>query len=375
MVAIATEVPLSSLERQRYQRHLTLPEVGEEGQLKLKQARVLVIGAGGLGSPASLYLASAGVGTLGLVDFDKVSLSNLQRQILFSTDEVGQSKVDRASERLRALNPEITIKTFPLKLSADNIREIFTDFDMILDASDNFSTRYLVNDACVLMGKPNIHGSIHRFDGQLSVFDSHQGPCYRCLYPAPPKGYVPNCAEGGVLGVLPGIVGSLQALEAIKLILGQGETLIGQVMIVDALGLNFHKMKLPKDPSCQVCGEQATITKISEEVSQCNLMEEITVQELKELRDTKADFQLLDVRQLEEYQHSNIGGIHIPLAEVSERHGELDKEKLLIVHCKMGGRSARAVEQLQAVGFTQAKNLQGGITAWSNEIDPDLSVY
>ncbi len=378
--------PLSKEEVLRYSRHLIMPEVGMEGQEKLKAARVLCIGTGGLGSPLALYLAAAGVGTLGLVDFDVVDFSNLQRQVIHFTRDVGRPKLQSAAEKIAAINPFVKVKPFETRLTSENALKIFEGFDIIVDGTDNFPTRFLVNDACVFTGKPNVYGSIFRFEGQASVFAAKDGPCYRCLYPEPPPpGLVPSCAEGGVLGILPGLVGLIQATEAIKLIIGKGEPLIGRLLLVDALGMRFRELKLRKNPDCVVCGNHPTVTKLIDYEEFCGLREEkkpvstnsfeISVEELKRRLDAKEDVFILDVREPHEYQICNLNGHLIPLNDLPKRVNELDPDKEVIVHCKMGGRSAMAVEFLQKSGFTKAKNLTGGILAWSDKIDPKVPKY
>ena len=386
-VEIEEEVQLSKEEILRYSRHLIIPEVGLQGQKKLKAASVLLIGAGGLGSPLALYLAAAGIGRIGIVDFDVVDETNLQRQIMHTTNDVGRSKLDSARESITGINPNVVVETYPIRLSSDNALELFKDYDIIVDGTDNFPTRYLVNDACVLLGKPNVYGSIFRFDGQVTVFDSNRGPCYRCLYPTPPPpGLVPSCAEGGVLGVLPGIIGTLQALETIKLILGEGEPLIGRLVLFDALKFKFREFTLKKNPECPVCGTAPTIHQLIDYEQFCGIeppikqkfnfgTPEISVEELKSRLDHGDDLYILDVREPNEYEIANIGGHLIPLAELPERISELDPYKEIIVHCKSGGRSARAVRFLQKAGFTNAKNLAGGIDAWAQRIDPQVPRY
>src|SRR5271166_2815785 len=370
----------------RYSRHLIMPEVGMAGQQRLKAARVLCIGAGGLGSPLALYLAAAGVGTLGLVDFDVVDLTNLQRQIIHTVDDVGRPKLDSATEKIAAINPLIDVQKFGMKLTSQNALEIFRQFDVIADGTDNFPTRYLVNDACVLTGKPNVYASIFRFEGQASVFATEQGPCYRCLYPEPPPpGLVPSCAEGGVLGILPGLLGVMQATEVIKLILGIGDPLIGRLLLIDALGMKFRELKLRKNPDCPVCGTHPTVTKLidynefcgirGEEKPVANGVPEIQVEELKRRLDAKEDLFVLDVREPHEYQICNIGGHLIPLNDLPKRVNELDSSREIVVHCKMGGRSAKAVAFLQQAGFRKVHNLVGGITAWSERVDPKVPKY
>jgi adenylyltransferase/sulfurtransferase len=381
---------LTNDEVRRYSRHLIMPEVGVEGQRKLKAARVLCVGAGGLGSPAALYLAAAGVGTLGLIDFDTVDFSNLQRQILFSTDDVGRPKLRAASDRLQGLNPNIRVVRHETMLNSSNALEIFKDYDIIVDGADNFPTRYLVNDACVLLGKPNVYGSIFRFDGQISIFATKNGPCYRCLYPEPPPpGLVPSCAEGGVLGVLPGVVGTIQATEAIKLILGAGEPLIGRLLLFDALQMKFRTLKLQKDRECPVCGEHPTVTKLIDYEQFCGITPatraadkgdvdaafETNVEDLKAHLD-KGDVWLLDVREPREFEIARIpGSTLIPLGELPKRLSEVPTDKDVIVHCKSGVRSAKAVNLLREHGYTRVKNLKGGILDWIAKIDPSLSAY
>jgi len=376
------EVELSNEEIARYSRHLIMPEVALDGQKQLKQARVLTIGAGGLGSPLAMYLAAAGIGTIGIVDFDVVDESNLQRQIIHGTSDLGRPKLESARERIEDINPNVKVETFGEPLSSENALEIFEDFDVIVDGTDNFPTRYLVNDASVLTGKPNVYGSIFRFEGQASVFYAEEGPCYRCLYPEPPPpGLVPSCAEGGVLGILPGAVGTIQATETVKLILGIGEPLIGRLLLYDALSMRFREMKLRKDPGCPVCGENPTVTELIDYQEFCGIPQasaqaeevpEITVRELKE---RLGEVSVLDVREPHEYEVANIGVRLIPLGELPERLVELDKDEPLAVHCKTGGRSARAVKLLKEAGFQNVYNVRGGITAWSEEIDPSVPKY
>jgi sulfur-carrier protein adenylyltransferase/sulfurtransferase len=380
-------VELSNEEIARYSRHLIMPEVALEGQKKLKAARVLTIGAGGLGSPLALYVAAAGVGTLGIVDFDVVDESNLQRQIIHGTSDVGRPKMESARDRIKDVNPNVNVEAYEDALTSENALEIFEDFDVIVDGTDNFPTRYLVNDACVLSGKPNVYGSIFRFEGQASVFYAEEGPCYRCLYPEPPPpGLVPSCAEGGVLGILPGAIGTIQATETVKLILGIGEPLIGRLLLYDALGMRFREMKLRKDPSCPVCGENPTVTELIDYQEFCGIPQaqaqeaadevpEITVKELKEKLDNGGGVSVLDVREPYEYEVANIGARLIPLDELPERLIELDKDAPLAVHCRTGARSARAVKLLQGAGFQNVYNVKGGITAWSEEIDPSVPKY
>ena len=380
---------LSNDEMARYSRHLILPEVGLEGQQKLKAAKVLCVGTGGLGSPLALYLAAAGIGTLGLVDFDVVDSSNLQRQIIHSTKDVGRPKIESATEKLQALNPFLNVVKHEAMLTSQNALEIISQYDIVADGTDNFPTRYLVNDACVLTGKPNAYGSIFRFEGQASVFATEQGPCYRCLYPEPPPpGLVPSCAEGGVLGILPGLVGVIQATEVIKLILGKGEPLIGRLLLVNALDMRFRELKLRKNPDCPVCGAHPTVTKLIDYEQFCGIMPEpktptsvvngipqMSVQEFKRRRDAGDDIFLLDVREPFEYQIAQIGGHLIPINELPDRVDELDPAKEIVVQCKSGGRSQRAAEFLAKNGFARLHNLAGGITAWANEIDPGVRKY
>lgn len=378
---------LNNEEILRYSRHLIMPEVGMEGQQKLKAARVLCIGTGGLGSPLALYLAAAGVGTLGMVDFDVVDFTNLQRQVIHFTSDVGRPKLSSAKDKIAAINPFVNVRTFETRLSSENAIELFSDFDIIVDGTDNFPTRFLVNDACVFTGKPNVYGSIFRFEGQASVFATKEGPCYRCLYPEPPPpGLVPSCAEGGVLGILPGLVGLIQATETIKLILGKGDPLIGRLLLVDALGMRFRELKLRKNPDCVVCGKHPTVTKLIDYEEFCGLrgqeqavtttgIPEISVEELKQRLDKKDDLFVLDVREPHEYQICNLNGYLIPLNDLPKRVHELDPSKDMVVHCRSGGRSAKAVEFLRQAGFTKARNLAGGILAWSDRIDPKVPKY
>jgi len=385
-------VSLSKEEILRYSRHLIMPEVGMEGQLKLKQAKVLCIGTGGLGAPLGLYLAAAGVGRIGLVDFDTVDFTNLQRQVLFGTSDVGRPKIEAAAEHLRNLNPTIQIDTFETRLTSENALDLFKDYDIIVDGTDNFPTRYLVNDACVLLGKPNVYGSIFRFEGQATIFAAGDGPCYRCLYPEPPPpGLVPSCAEGGVLGILPGTIGLIQATEAVKLILGVGQPLIGRLLLYDALAMRFRELKLRKNPECPVCGEHRTITKLIDYHQFCGVPNpkqpappeetkvndgEIDVTELKAKLDRGDDFVLIDVREPHEYRIASIPGSRlIPLGEFPKHVGELDPNAEIVIHCKMGGRSARACSVLRQAGFEKVYNVKGGILAWSDKIDPSVPKY
>ena len=380
-------IQLSNEEIARYSRHLIMPEVALDGQKKLKASKVLTVGTGGLGSPLALYLAAAGVGTIGIVDFDVVDESNLQRQIIHGTSDVGRPKVDSAYDKLKDINPNVEVRVHEEALTSENAFEIFEDYDVIVDGTDNFPTRYLVNDACVLLNKPNVYGSIFRFEGQASVFYAEEGPCYRCLYPEPPPpGLVPSCAEGGVLGILPGAIGTIQATETVKLLLGIGEPLIGRLLLYDALGMRFREMKLRKDPNCPVCGENPTVTELIDYQEFCGIPQanaaeqengvpEITVEELKQKLDNSEDINVLDVREPHEYEVANIGVRLIPLGELSQRLAELEQDDILAIHCKTGARSARAVKLLQDAGFENVYNVKGGITAWSEEIDPSVPKY
>jgi molybdopterin/thiamine biosynthesis adenylyltransferase/rhodanese-related sulfurtransferase len=384
----AVEGPqLSKEEILRYSRHLIMPEVGMDGQLKLKQARVLMIGAGGLGAPLGLYLAAAGVGHLGIVDFDVVDFTNLQRQVTFSTSDVGRAKLEATKDRLAGLNPMIDIATYEARLTSSNALELFRGYDLVVDGTDNFPTRYLVNDACVLTGKRNVYGSIFRFEGQVSIFGAPDGPCYRCLYPEPPPpGLVPSCAEGGVLGVLPGIVGALQAIEAIKLILGAGDPLVGRLLLFDALAMRFRELKLKKNPDCPLCGTHRSITKLIDYEEFCGIrgeeapaatvnVPEITPRELKQRLDRGDDLFVLDVREPHEFQICNLNGYLIPLGDLPRRVHELDSSREIVAHCRSGKRSADAVEFLRKAGFRKIWNLKGGILAWSDEVDPSVPKY
>ena len=386
MASIIQAPSLSNDEVLRYSRHLIMPEVGMEGQLKLKAAKVLCIGAGGLGSPLALYLAAAGVGTLGVVDFDVVDYTNLQRQVIHTTADVGRKKLDSAAETVKAINPFVQLRPFETRLTSENALNIFRDFDLIVDGTDNFPTRYLVNDACVLTGKPNVYGSIFRFEGQVSVFATKDGPCYRCLYPEPPPpGLVPSCAEGGVLGILPGLVGVMQATEAIKLILGKGEPLIGRLLLVDALGMRFRELKLRKNPDCPACGQHPTVTKLIDYNEFCGIrgeekpvasnVPEIQPEELKAKLDAGEDIFILDVREPHEYQICNLDGYLILLGELPQRAHELDSSREIVAHCRSGVRSAKAVTFLQQAGFRKVRNLAGGILAWSDKVDPSVPKY
>src|SRR5499427_118777 len=376
-------VHLSTGELQRYSRHLIMPEVTAEGQKRLKAARVLCIGAGGLGSPAALYLTAAGVGKLGLVDFDRVELTNLQRQILHGTKDIGRSKLESAHDRLRDMNPEIEIELHECRFSSETAQQIVAESDVIIDGSDNFATRYLSNDVCVFAEKPNVYGSVFRFEGQTTVFAPHlRGPCYRCLFPEPPPPEsVPNCAQAGVLGVLPGIIGMLQAIEAIKLIVGIGEPLVGRLLHFDALKVQFRELKLRRDPKCPVCGENPTIFAPIDYDQFCGTRDDasvagISVQELKAKMDAREMFDLIDVREPFEFEIARIDRAKlIPLGEISERANELAREQTFVVHCHSGRRSAEAVRLLKQRGFANVYNLEGGINAWSDFIDPSVPKY
>jgi adenylyltransferase/sulfurtransferase len=393
---------LSNEEVRRYSRHLILPEIGMEGQRKLKESSALLIGAGGLGSPLGLYLAAAGVGRIGIVDADVVDDSNLQRQVMHGTGSLGRAKTESARERLAELNPLIEIETHNEPFTSANALEIARGYDAIVDGTDNFPTRYLSNDVSVLLGVPNIYGSIFRFEGQVSVFWAKHGPCYRCLYrEPPPPGLVPSCAEGGVLGILPGVIGTLQATETIKVLLGIGEPLVGRLLLYDALSMRFRELKLRKDPDCPICGEHPTITGLIDYEAFCGVpahdrteagggveshshshgvsngmaSSEITVEQLAELRASGEPFTLVDVREPHEYQIANLGGVLIPLSQIEARASEVPREGRVVVHCKMGGRSAKAIEYLRSLGYTNLENLTGGITAWAEKIDRSMPTY
>ena len=384
----SSQATLSNEEILRYSRHLIMPEVTLEGQKKLKAARVLCVGTGGLGSPLALYLAAAGVGTLGLVDFDVVDYTNLQRQILHHTSDVGRLKLDSAIDKLKAINPFVEIERFDTYLNSTNALEIFSGFDIIADGTDNFATRYLVNDACVLSGKPNVYASIFRFEGQASIFGAEDGPCYRCLYPEPPPpGLVPSCAEGGVLGVLPGLLGIIQATEVIKLILGVGEPLIGRLVLVDALAMRFRELRVRKDSECPVCGANPTVKELIDYNQFCGIrgeesetpadarIPEIQPEELKRRLDAGENIFVLDVRSPIEYQICGINGYQIPLADLPKRVHELDSSREIVVHCKKGISSARAVDFLRQSGFKHVSNMAGGILAWADRVDPTMPKY
>ena len=386
---------LSREELQRYARHLVLPEVGLEGQRRLKAARVLVVGAGGLGAPVSLYLAAAGVGTLGLVDFDAVDASNLHRQVLFAASDVGRPKLQAAAERLRGVNPHLSIEPFEERLTSDNALEIVRRFDVIADGTDNFPTRYLVNDACVLTGRPNAYASVFRFEGQVSVFWAEKGPCYRCLFAEPPPpGLVPSCAEGGVLGVLPGLLGTMQAAEVLKLVLGAGDPLIGRLLLVDTLAMRFRELRVKKNPDCAVCGTRPTVTRLIDYESFCGeappvadgalvssppmfgRVPEISVEELKAMRERGDRFVLVDVREAHEWPIADLpDSVKIPLGTLPQNLGKLSKDDEIVVYCRSGARSGNAVQFLQRAGYAKAKNLAGGILRWAERIDPTLPKY
>ena len=387
---------LTREEVQRYSRHLIMPEVGVTGQKKLKAASVLLIGAGGLGSPLAMYLAAAGIGRIGLVDYDVVDYTNLQRQIIHGTSDVGRPKLDSAKERILEINPHVQVDTYAVPLTSANALEILAPYDIVIDGTDNFPTRYLTNDACVLLGKPNVYGSIFRFEGQASVFYAAEGPCYRCLFPEPPPpGLVPSCAEGGVLGVLPGTIGAIQATEAIKLIIGQGEPLIGRLLLYDALDMSFDEVRLRKNPNCPVCGPDPTITELIDYEQFCGMpahdrslyvsaadngieVDQITPVELKSRLDSGDNFQIIDVREPHEWEISNledIGAILLPQNEILDRMGELDMARDIVVMCRSGVRSANVIRELRKHGFQRLLNLEGGINEWAVEVDETLPVY
>ncbi|MBV8571121.1 MAG: molybdopterin-synthase adenylyltransferase MoeB [Acidobacteriaceae bacterium] len=386
-VAETTAAALSNEEIARYSRHLILPEVGMDGQLKLKQAKVALIGAGGLGAPLGLYLAAAGVGRLGLVDFDVVDASNLQRQVIHGTSDLGRKKLDSAADRIHDINPNVEVEKFDTGLTSENALDILKDFDIVVDGTDNFPTRYLVNDACVLLKKPNVYGSIFRFEGQATVFAYEDGPCYRCLYPEPPPpGLVPSCAEGGVLGILPGAIGLIQATETVKLILGIGQTLKGRLLLYDALNMRFRELKLRRDRNCPACGDQPTITKLIDYQEFCGVRpvaaqpspasDVVDVIEVKQKLDRGDDFVLVDVREPYEYQIARIPGAQlIPLGDLPKRLPELNPEADIVMHCRSGARSQKAVELLKQSGFKRVRNMTGGILAWSDKVDPTVPKY
>ena len=395
MAVAAPPITLNKDEILRYSRHLILPEVGMEGQLKLKNAKVLMVGAGGLGAPLGLYLAASGVGRVGIVDFDVVDFTNLQRQVIHGTNDVGKKKLDSAADSMLDINPYMQVDKFDTAITSENALDIIKDYDMVVDGTDNFPTRYLINDACVLLKKPNVYGSIFRFEGQATIFAYPGGPCYRCLYPEPPPpGLVPSCAEGGVLGILPGTIGLIQATETVKLILGVGESLVGRLLLYDALAMRFRELKLRRNPECPVCGDNPSIHELIDYHQFCGVPNPAEVAPVAEqqagyMSDTEIDavalkarldrgdkFQFIDVREPNEYQIASIPGAKlIPLGDVPKRVGELDPKTEVIVHCKMGGRSAKACDFLRQSGFKNVKNMLGGITAWSDKIDPSVPKY
>jgi adenylyltransferase/sulfurtransferase len=383
---------LSNDEILRYSRHLILPEVGMDGQLKLKAAKVLLVGTGGLGAPLALYLSAAGIGRIGLVDFDVVDFTNLQRQVIHGTKDVGKPKIDSAIESMRDINPFVQLDRHEVALTSENALDIIRQYDIVVDGTDNFPTRYLVNDACVLLNKPNVYGSIFRFEGQATIFATEGGPCYRCLYPEPPPpGLVPSCAEGGVLGILPGVIGLIQATETVKLILGIGAPLIGRLMLYDALGMKFRELKLRRNPECPVCGDNRTITELIDYNQFCGVPDtalpqetieaptvttDIEPKDVKAKQDRGEEFTLVDVREPHEYQIARIpGAILIPLGDLPKRLNELNPDAEIVMHCKMGGRSAKACDLLRANGFANVRNMTGGITKWSDTVDPSVPKY
>ncbi len=386
-VAEPATAALSPEEFSRYSRHIILPEVGVEGQLKLKQAKVILIGAGGLGAPLGLYLAAAGVGRIGIVDFDVVDASNLQRQVIHGTSDLGRKKLDSAADSIRDINPNVRVDKFDTGLTSQNALDILKDYDIVIDGTDNFPTRYLVNDACILLKKPNVYGSIFRFEGQASVFGYEDGPCYRCLYPEPPPpGLVPSCAEGGVLGILPGIIGLIQATEAVKIILGIGETLKGRLLLYDALGMRFRELKLRRDRDCPVCGDHPTVTKLIDYQQFCGVVPAsaqpaasegvIDPVEVKQKLDRGDDFVLIDVREPYEYQIARIPGARlIPLGDLPKRLNELNPNAEIVAHCRSGQRSQKAVDLMKQNGFKNVRNMTGGILAWSDKVDPSVPKY
>jgi sulfur-carrier protein adenylyltransferase/sulfurtransferase len=380
--------PLSDDERRRFARHLVLPEVGEAGQRRLRDASVLLVGAGGLGSPVALYLAAAGVGRIGLVDFDRVSLDNLQRQVLYGTADLGRPKVDAARERLAAMDPAVRVETLDARLTAASALEVLRGWDVVVDGADNFPARYLVNDACVMLGIPDVHGSVHRFEGQVSVFAAPGGPCYRCLHPVPPPaGLVPSCAEGGVLGVLPGVIGTVQAAETLKLLLGAGEPLVGRVLLFDALAMRFRELALARDPACPRCGDRPSPGPLADLEDACadatpraptgdEVSDQISAPQLAARLARGEDLTLLDVREPHEHEHVRLpGALHIPLHELGRRAGGIDRDRTLVVYCHHGIRSQYALRLLREMGYTQVLNLRGGIDAWSTEVDRSVRRY
>lgn len=386
-IAGGSTVTLDNWEIMRYSRHLIMPEVNMDGQQKLKAASILLIGAGGLGSPSALYLAAAGIGKLGIVDFDVVDESNLQRQILYGTSDVGTPKLEAAEKRLKDLNPRIEIETYAERFSSENARQIISQYDVVVDGTDNFPTRYLVNDACVLEGKPNVYGSIFRFDGQLSVFNFEGGPCYRCLYSEPPPpGLVPSCAEGGVLGVLPGIIGTMQATETMKIIIGMGEILSGKLLLIDALNMDFRKLNIKKNPECKICSENPELTELIDYEDFCGVVEseedkmedikQITPVELKKRIDEGDDILLLDIREEVETKICKIeGSVHIPMQEIPSRLSELDMHRDIVIYCKSGERSSAVTNFLKNSGFSRVANLYGGTLSWADTVDPTMAKY
>jgi len=381
---------LTNQELNRYSRHLVLPEVGVDGQERIKQGRILIVGAGGLGSPAALYLAAAGIGKIGIVDFDKVDENNLQRQIIHSTEDIGTLKTESAKNSINNLNPNVKVETYDVKLNSKNAMEIIKNYDVVIDASDNFPTRYLVNDACVLLKKPNVYGSIFRFEGHASVFNFDDGPCYRCMFPnPPPKDDIPSCAEGGVLGILPGIIGTIQATEALKIILRKVDVLSGRFLVYDALAMTFKELKLGKNKNCPICGENPKVRELIDYEQFCNMKEEeeksleedeISVQKFKKIIDDHEDFVLVDVREEYEWDICKIKGAKlIPLSQILNGNidilEDVEKDKKIVLHCHTGARSADALNILRSMGFKNLKNLVGGIDAWANEIDPEVAVY
>jgi adenylyltransferase/sulfurtransferase len=388
-VAEAEDVTLTNEEVERYSRHLILPEVGVEGQVKLKKASIALIGAGGLGAPLGLYLAASGVGRIGIVDFDAVDVSNLQRQVIHGTKDIGRKKLDSAADKMQDINPHLQVDKYDVPLTSENALDILRDYDIVIDGTDNFPTRYLVNDACVLLKKPNVYGSIFRFEGQATVFAYEDGPCYRCLYPEPPPpGLVPSCAEGGVLGILPGLIGVVQATEAVKIILGQGATLKGRLLLYDALNMKFRELKLRRDPACPVCGDRPTVTKLIDYQQFCGIPTQtattntmttegvIDPKEVKEKLDRGDHFVLIDVREPHEFQICRIpGSTLIPLGQLPQRLSELDPAAEIVAHCKSGARSQQAVDLLKQSGFRNVRNMTGGILAWSDKVDPSVPKY
>jgi adenylyltransferase/sulfurtransferase len=387
-LAEAEEVALTNEEVARYSRHLLLPEVGMAGQLKLKKASIVLIGAGGLGAPLGLYLAAAGIGRIGIVDFDEVDVSNLQRQIIHGTKDLGRKKLDSAADKMQDINPNLKIEKYDVPLNSENALDILRNYDIVIDGTDNFPTRYLVNDACVLLKKPNIYGSIFRFEGQATVFAYEDGPCYRCLYPEPPPpGLVPSCAEGGVLGILPGLIGVVQATEAVKIILGRGTTLKNRLLLYDALGMRFRELKLKRDPACPVCGDHPTVTKLIDYQEFCGIHPPAAMQtpsnadaidavQLKEKIDRGDKFTLIDVREPHEFQIGRIpGSTLIPLGQLPNRLSELDPNAEIVAHCRSGARSQKAVDLMKQHGFKNVRNMTGGILAWSDKVDPSVPKY